>query len=597
MKRLSLDKQPPRLLLALLIVIWLLVVGLIGYCGWRTIASGAEKMPAEVQRESASLATSMLESESNISTVVQTPVPVYRRIWGLFQRSTPTPTVTPTSTPTPIPTLTPSPTLTPTPVPPEPPFPTPVVDLTNRSIYTMALRPQSAGEAEAVPDAAHYFIQAMLIPDTTPLITGIERVRYVNQLDIPLDEIYFRLYPNLPAYEGSTTIHRTIVDSQLVTPTLEASNSALRIPLARPLQPGEVTDITLWFNSTLPTTVRAGSAGTGLYGFYQGVYDLAGFYPTLAVYDHNGWNLDVTTTFGDSTFTEIAFYHVQLTMPSEQEVVASGTTIDRRNNGDGTHTWHILAGPARAFYAASSARYQYITQMVDDIAVNSYYLDGGLSGAQTALNYATGSLAVFSDLFGDYPYLELDVIAMPTTGFGMEYPGVIAIANRFYGEGGGAYAEAVVHEVAHQWWYNLVGNDQPNTPWLDESLSNYSYYLYFEAIGWTELRDAIMNNDFLYRYNAARNLGIDRPVGGPVIGFTPSNYINIVYSKGPLFLHEVRKRIGDQPFFAALRDYADTHRYGIAYPADLMDAFARHSDQPILDLYNFWIGDDALAQP
>lgn len=596
MERLSRDKQPSRLLLAVLILFWLVIVGGFGYWGWRMIASGAEIAQTDMQHASIRLETSAVDGESSIAMVVQTPVPIQRNIWGWFQRSTPTPTITPTSTPTLIPTVTPTPTTTPTPVTPEPPFPTPVVDLTNRSIYTMALRPQFAGDAEAAPDAPHYFIQAMLIPDDTPLITGIERVRYVNRTDLPLNEIYFRLYPNLPAYEGSATIHRTIVDSQLVTPTLEAANSALRIPLAHPLQPGDVTDITLWFNATLPTTVRAGSAGTGLYGFYQGVYDLSGFYPTLAVYDHNGWNLDVTATFGDSTFTEAAFYHVQLTMPAAQEVVASGVNIDRRNNGDGTHTWHILAGPVRAFYAAASARYQYITKMVDDITVNSYYLDGGLSGAQTALNYATGSLAVFNDLFGEYPYRKLDVIAMPTTGFGMEYPGVIAIANRFYGESGGAYAEAVVHEVAHQWWYNLVGNDQPNIPWLDESLANYSYYLYFEAIGWTEMRDAIMTNDFLYRYNAARNLGIDRPVGGPVTSFDPSNYINIVYSKGPLFLHEVRKRMGDAAFFAALRDYADTHRYGIAYPADLMDAFARHTDQPLRDLYDFWIGDDALAQ-
>src|SRR5690606_29132021 len=120
-----------------------------------------------------------------------------------------------------------------------------------------------------------------------------------------------------------------------------------------------------------------------------------------------------------------------------------------------------------------------------------YYLDGGLNGAQAALNYATGSLAEFNRMFGEYPYRELDVLAMPTTGFGMEYPGVIAIANRFYGEAGGAFAEAVVHEIAHQWWYNLVGNDQPDIPWLDESLANYSYYLYFEATGWTEMRDSI----------------------------------------------------------------------------------------------------------
>ncbi|MEZ4636162.1 MAG: M1 family aminopeptidase [Caldilineaceae bacterium] len=346
--------------------------------------------------------------------------------------------------------------------------------------------------------------------------------------------------------------------------------------------------MTLWFYVTMPTSVRAGSAGTGLYGYYQGVYDMAAFYPTLAVYDQNGWNLGVTRTFGDSTFTDTAYYHAQLTVPSQHQVVASGTTIDRRTNGDGTDTWQIVAGPARAFYAASSERYQFITDTVDDVIVNSYYLDGGLNGAQTALNYATGVVCLQPDVRIPRPRAGRARHAHHRFRHGIS--GRHRHRQSLYGDAGGAYAEAVVHEVAHQWWYNLIGNDQPDDPWLDESLANYSYYLYFEEIGWTEMTAAIMNNDFRYRYQAAQNLGIDRPVGGPVSAFDASNYINIVYSKGPLFFHAVRDRMGDEAFFAALRDYADTHRYGVVYAADLMDAFARHTDQALDDLYAFWIG-------
>ena len=590
MGRRSKDRQPPRALLIGLTALWLTAVIALGFGAFRLLSPVDRSTQAETQGDQ------QLASLSAQTTAQSTPRPIpspMQSFWrSLWQRATPTPVdATATATFTVEPTVTPTPTMTPTPPLPEPPFPTPIVDLEDRSIYSLNLRPQYVDDVDAVPDAPHYFIQAMLIPDETPIITGIQRVRYTNQESEPLNEVYFRLYPNLPAYEGSSTVNRVIVDSQLVTPTLEYGNSALRIPLTDPLEPGEVVDMTLWFFVTMPTTVRPGSAGSGLYGFFQGVYDMAAFYPTLAVYDQNGWNLGITQTFGDSTFTDTAYYHVQLTVPTDQQVVASGSTIDRSNNGDGTDTWHILAGPVRAFYAASSARYQFITDTVDDITVNSYFLDNGLTGATTALNYATGSLAVFNRIFAEYPYQEMDVIAMPTTGFGLEYPGVIAIANRFYGEAGGAYAEAVVHEVAHQWWYNLLGNDQPDEPWLDESLSNYAYYLYFEEIGWTEMANAIMNNDFRYRYQVAQNLGIDRPVAGPVSEFDISNYINIVYSKGPLFFHAVRERMGDEAFFAALRDYADTHRYGIVYAADLMAAFARHTEQPLDDLYTFWIGD------
>lgn len=581
------ERQPPRILIIGLAIVWLFAVVALGYGAFVLLSSPetvAQATPPAIQL--AGLGAEAAAQPTPPSTPTLT-----RAFWqNWFQRATPSPSATATPSPTPQPTSTPTPTLTPTPELPEPPFPTPVVDLKDRSIYALALREANTADIAAIPDAPHYFIQAMLIPDETPIVTGIERVRYTNQETEALNEIYFSLYPNLPAYQGTSTVNRVIVDSQLVTPTLEYDDSALRIPLAEPLQPGEVADITLWFYVTMPTSVNAGAAGAGLYGYYQGVYDMAAFYPTLAVYDQDGWNLGVTMTFGDSTFTDSAYYHVQLTVPTAQEVVAAGTTIERRSNGDGTDTWHILAGPVRAFYAASSERYAYITDTVDDITVHSYYLDGGLNGAQTALNYATGALSVFNRLFAAYPYRELDVIAMPTTGFGMEYSGVIAIANRFYGEAGGAYAEAVVHEVAHQWWYNLIGNDQPDEPWLDESLANYSYYLYFEDIGWTEMSNAIMNNDFLYRYQAAQNLGIDRPVGGPVSAFDVSNYINIVYGKGPLFFHAVRQRMGDEAFFAALRDYADTYRYQVIYASDLMAVFARHTDQTLDDLYSFWIG-------
>ncbi|RLT40157.1 MAG: M1 family peptidase [Chloroflexi bacterium] len=490
-----------------------------------------------------------------------------------------------TSTPAPPPTVTPSP--TPTPI--QPPVPTPEVDLADRSIFTANLKPTFAGDVNVVPNAPHYFIQAELIPGPVPSVQGVQRVRYTNQESVALDAVYFRLYPNLPAYNGTSTVGQVIVDNRWAATALEHDGSALRVQLAAPLAPGAVADITLWFTATLPTSVVAGTAGSGLYGFQGNVYDLAGFYPTIPVYDDEGWNLEITATFGDSTFTDTAFYQAELILPSAQEAVTSGTVTERIPNGNGSDTWRIVAGPVRAFYAAASDTYTFISEEIEGTTVRSWYQPGGETGSQTALFYVRGSLPVFNRLFGEYPHNELDVTAMPTTGFGMEYPGVLNLAQSFYGEGGGAFAVATPHEVAHLWWYDLVGNDQPDEAWLDESLANYAVYLYFEEVAWQEMVDGVMNNIFLYNYNAAKNLGIDRPVAGPVTSFDASNYINIVYSKGPLFFHAVRERMGDEAFFAALLDYAQTHRYGIAYPDDLLAAFRRHTDAEIDDLYRFWI--------
>ena len=490
-----------------------------------------------------------------------------------------------TATPLPPPTETPSP--TPTPI--QPPVPTPLVDLTDRSIYTANLKPAFAADVDAVPNAPHYFIEAELIPGEVPTVRGVQRVRYTNQESLALDAVYFRLYPNLPAYNGTSTVGQVIVDNEWATTSLEYENSALRIALATPLLPGDMADITLWFTATLPTSVFAGTAGSGLYGFQGNVYDLAGFYPTIPVYDDEGWNLEITATFGDSTFTDASYYQAELTLPSGLEAVTAGTVVERQSNGDGSDTWRVVAGPVRAFYAAASDAYTFISEEIEGTLVRSWYQPGGEKGAETAMYYTKGSLPVFNRLFGEYPYNELDVVAMPTTGFGMEYAGVIDLAQSFYGEGGGSFAVATPHEVAHQWWYNLVGNDQPDEAWLDESLANYAVYLYFEDVAWQEMVDGVMNNIFLYNYNAAKNLGIDRPVAGPVTGFDASNYINIIYSKGPLFFHAVRERMGDEAFFAAILDYAQTHRYGVTYPADLLAALRRHTGAEIDDLYRVWI--------
>ena len=242
---------------------------------------------------------------------------------------TPSATIAPaTSTPEPT-----APPPTPTPVPPpapvEPAFPTPDIDLTDHTVYRQTLLEAFAEDAARLPDAPHYFIQVRLVPGEIPSLEGVQRIRITNQEETSLNELYFWLYPNLPAYEGTAEVSRALVDGQVVSVAHLPDSSAVRIPLVDGLAAGATTDVTLWFRATLPTQVTAGTAGAGLYGFVGGVYDLAGFYPTLAVYDHRGWDLDAAAGFGDSLFADIGFYQVELTVPQALSVVASGSTLAR----------------------------------------------------------------------------------------------------------------------------------------------------------------------------------------------------------------------------------------------------------------------------
>ncbi len=462
----------------------------------------------------------------------------------------------------------------------------PAVDMEDLSLFHSALKPEFAADVEAVPDPPRYFIQVTLDPDEPTTLTGVQRVRYTNTEDVPLDALYFRLYPNLPGYGGSMTVEKVMLNGMPVETTLEAQGSALRVPLDPPLAPGDVADLTLWFRETLPTDT---SAGYGLYAYVDDVYALAGFYPTIPVYDDEGWNVEVAPPYGDATFTDVALYQVQLTVPEDLTVVTSGSTLETSDNDDGTRTWVAVGGPMRDFFVAMSPDYEVVSEEVDGTRVNSYYRSAQDAGGQLALRYAADALRVFGERFGPYPYIELDVVATPTNAGGIEYPGAIVVAQGLYDDEGGFFELATAHEVAHQWWYGLVGNDQLDEPWLDEALTNYSAYLYYADTAGSDAADLVKQRVFEGPYRTVQKDGRDRGVGGPVASFSERDYGAIVYGKGPLFFDALRAQLGDEAFFAALQAYLEAHRYGVAYPDDLIAAFEATSGQQIDDLYEFWI--------
>ncbi len=69
----------------------------------------------------------------------------------------------------------------------------------------------------------------------------------------------------------------------------------------------------------------------------------------------------------------------------------------------------------------------------------------------------------------------------------------------------------------------------------------------------------------------------------------PRLYSGIVYSKGALFLHALRREIGDEAFFQALGEYFQAHRYGVARPEDLLRAFEAAAGRSLTDFYEAWL--------
>lgn len=473
--------------------------------------------------------------------------------------SAPAPTLSPTSTPTP-PTAMPTPTFTPVPLP------------------EVCLRQKFAADVGACHTASVYDIRLTVDPSSA-LVTGEQQVRYTNAEGQPLSNLYLRLFPNTPAYGGTMTVTRLLLNGAPISPLVELEGSALRLPLEPPLAAGRMLTLSMAFTVEVPTT---GAAGHGLFSYTGGIMALPTVYAIIPVYNDEGWNVEIAPAHGDDIHTDVSSYEVQVTAPSNLTLVASGVCLRLREG-----VWSCNAGPMRDFVLILGDRYQRAARLVEDVVVNSYFHGEHERAGRRAVEVAADALVAFTDLFGEYPYAELDVVATPNRLGGMEYPGLVVIEDRLY-PSGGQLEWLVAHEVAHQWWFGIVGSDQVDTPWLDEALTQYSTVLYYERTYGPARAGGILQ-DFLQTYRDLVRTGRDRPAGLSAASYDSSVYWDVVYRKGALYFHSLREAVGDEAFFDILQAYYERHRYQIATPESFLATVEDVTGDRHIALYEQWI--------
>ncbi|HEY84201.1 MAG TPA: M1 family metallopeptidase [Chloroflexi bacterium] len=463
------------------------------------------------------------------------------------------------------------------------------------SPYRQIMKPELARELDeqANKGITRYKIEVTLLPKSLtqsdgPKIQGRMKAQYTNTESVLLNQVYFRLLPNTPGYGGAMKVTGVTVNGEVSPAEIVAQRATLEVPLRHALAPGQSVKIALTYEASIPTTA---DYGYGMYAWQDNILTLAGFFPVIPVFDADGWHVEVIPQHGDATYTDVALYDVTLTAPADMTIVTSGDILIVTHPTSATQTIHAYGGPMRDFFVAMSPDYQKVSAEVGGITVNSYFVEGYRQAGQFALQVASDALKDFEERFGPYPYRAFDVLAAPMPGAlgGVEFPGLIVMAQRYYKTPDDFREFVIAHEVGHQWWYGLVGSDQVNFPWQDEALTQYTALLYFEGKYGPERRQELVNLHFLYPYNQLLETGTDRPVAGPVSDFSETMYGAVVYGKGPLFFEELRDSIGDPLFFAGLRHYANTYRYGIASPEDLLASFGQANKQDVDYLYKRWI--------
>ena len=494
------------------------------------------------------------------------------------ENATATVAVAPTEAP-PLPTATQPEQLQPT--APASPFDTPFDD---RDIYAGGLVPGERSVLQGLPGAPVYHID-VAIDDAMTTVAGRQTLFYTNQEDVTLSEVYFHLHPR--TLDGAIAVADVTVDGAATA--IDSDGAILRVSLPVPLAPGESATIALRFETTVPTSI---GRNYGVLAYYDNTLALAHFYPMLAVYDDEGWNIAPPDIQGDLTYSDAAFYLVRVSAPADVVLAGAGTIVDETREGDRQTVTYAL-GPARDFYLAAGD-FVVVSHTTGETTVNSYAPAYLLDGASLALDVATRALTTFNEQLGPYPYTELDIVTTPTSALGIEYPGLIAGTVNMYDIGrvtrdGRTYRDILesttVHEVAHQWFYNIVGNDQLDEPWLDEALASYyAYRFYLSRYG-----PATADDYFGMFYSRYAGMTDVKPAGLPVDAYEDNEYSAAVYGRGPVFVRTLEETMGRGMFDAFLRDYVARYRWQIATTAEFRALAEQHCACDLGPLFAEWI--------
>ena len=262
-----------------------------------------------------------------------------------------------------------------------------------------------------------------------------------------------------------------------------------------------------------------------------------------------GWETWDYTGVGDPFFADMAAYRVMLTAPTDCRVVASSPgRLEGRSH-------YFDLDPARDFALLVVRNYDLRTTSVDGITVTSAFRREDAEAGQAALDHVARALDLFQERYGPYPYDNFTIVEGEMFG-GMEYSGMVLVGSPFYQ----AYQlepdkkeqtvlpALAVHELSHQWWYNVVGNDQVREPWLDESLARYSEHVYYE-----EAYPGSLDWWWLSRVDGWGPTGfLDITVYDYPDTLT---YVHNMYGVGAHFIHDLRTRMGDEAFFRFLQRY------------------------------------------
>ena len=282
---------------------------------------------------------------------------------------------------------------------------------------------------------------------------------------------------------------------------------------------------------------------------------------------------------------------VYCTAPDSNVCVSNGVLVSVTPGTPGTQVYHWQETHPIATYlvAVTVGNFWQWTQTAGALPILENVFPEDSTKAQFDFANVPTMITTFAARWGPYAFDKYGQVAVTPFGAGgMEHQTITTI-NRSWVRGDRGLENGVAHELAHQWWGDMVTCVDFRDIWLNEGFASYGECEWREDFYGAAAYASYVQSQMNSALNSDNNLRYalyDPP---------PANLFgNTIYQKGSLVLHMLRRVLGDGAFFAGMQLYGQRFLYGTATSRDFQHAMEDASGQ-LLDWYfDEWVFDKGL---
>lgn len=418
-------------------------------------------------------------------------------------------------------------------------------------------------------------------------------------IEDPDGRVRDRIYHLSDEEIGYHRINRLQQDENDVSYSLD--ETILEVTLNEPILPGEQTVFTMEFESQVPLQIRRSGRDNA-----EGVeFSMSQWYPKISEYDERGWHpnpyigrefhgvwgsFDVKISI-DSSYVLGATGHLQNPQEIGYGYEEEGETVSRPDSPK--FTWHWKADKVHDFVWAADPDYTHTTAQVPDgptlhflyqtdpVAENSS--DAAQQGLQDNWErlpaYAVEAFEYMNENFGTYPYENYSFIQGGDGG--MEYPmATLITGNRTFR----SLVGVSVHELIHAWYHSVLATNESLYAWIDEGFTSYASSLTMDHL-FNDGKNANPHRGSYRSYFSIVNSSKEEALDTHADHFhTNRAYSTGSYSKGAIFLNQLRYITGNEVFNRGMKRYFNSWKFKHPTGRDFLRVMEKESDM-ILDWY------------